>query len=169
MDPAVAAARPRRRRRRDVRAQQRAARGWQRIVLLVLYFVPFDLIDPGPAFAATAGRLVVAPVVRILVFPSIRRSVQRWVDAVCEWDFTSVLPAHFDGPVPAGPAEFRDAFAFLGGGEKTEGAAGATAGAGGAVPAEAVSYGSPVLPPKDRRALDTLARGLRVAGVVKPE
>lgn len=141
-------------------AAERAARGWQRIVLLVLYFVPFDLIDPGPAFAATAGRLVVAPVVRILVFPSIRHSVRRWVDAVCEWDFTSVLPAHFDGPVPSGPAEFRDAFAFLGG----EGGA-----SGDGEPVEAVSYGSPSLPSKDRRALDTLARGLRLVGVVKPE
>ncbi|OSX72226.1 hypothetical protein BU14_0457s0019 [Porphyra umbilicalis] len=141
-------------------ADDRALRGWQRIVLLVLYFVPFDLIDPGPAFAATTGRLVVAPVVRILVFPSIRHSVRRWVDAICGWEFTSVLPAHFEGPVPAGPAEFRDAFTFLEG-------AGDTTGDG--VPAEAVSYGSPTLPAKDRRALDALARGLRRVGVVKPE
>ena len=29
------------------------------------------------------------------------------------WDFERVIPAHWEGPVDAGPNEFRDAFRFL--------------------------------------------------------
>lgn len=38
------------------------------MVLLILYFVPFDLLTPQQGFDAVADKLFVAPVVRTLVF-----------------------------------------------------------------------------------------------------
>lgn len=36
-----------------------------------------------------------------------------WADRVSSWDFTQLVPAHFAGPVPVTPGEFRRAFTFL--------------------------------------------------------
>ena len=34
--------------------------------------------------------------------------VRRWVDSICNsWDFNQIIPAHFDAPIAAGPADFR--------------------------------------------------------------
>ena len=38
------------------------------MVLLILYFVPFDLLTPQDSFNAVADKLFVSPVVRTLVF-----------------------------------------------------------------------------------------------------
>lgn len=38
---------------------------------------------------------------------------KRWVDdIVSSWDFTSVIPCHFAGPVPSSPQAVKTAFAF---------------------------------------------------------
>uniref|UniRef100_A0A1D2ABJ0 Uncharacterized protein n=1 Tax=Auxenochlorella protothecoides TaxID=3075 RepID=A0A1D2ABJ0_AUXPR len=88
--------------------------GWRRAVLLVLYFRPGDLRDPRASFGALAERLIVGPVLRVLVFPAISAAARDWVGAMCgEWDFRRVIPAHFDAPVRAGPADLRAAFQFL--------------------------------------------------------
>ena len=42
--------------------------GWMRMVLLILYFVPFDLLTPQESFDAVSEKLFVSPVVRTLVF-----------------------------------------------------------------------------------------------------
>jgi hypothetical protein len=40
-------------------------------------------------------------------------SVRRWCDAISsEWRFERVIPAHYDAPIKAGPADFRRAFDF---------------------------------------------------------
>jgi hypothetical protein len=81
--------------------------------LLVLYFQPFDLLTPQKSFEAISERLIVGPVVRTLVYSKIPRAVTRWVDGITsEWRFERVVPCHFEGPVKAGPAEFREAFDF---------------------------------------------------------
>eukprot|EP00180_Rhodochaete_pulchella_P002565 Plantae.Rhodophyta-Rhodochaete_pulchella.ctg3931.p1 GENE.Plantae.Rhodophyta-Rhodochaete_pulchella.ctg3931~~Plantae.Rhodophyta-Rhodochaete_pulchella.ctg3931.p1 ORF type:complete len:424 (-),score=36.67 Plantae.Rhodophyta-Rhodochaete_pulchella.ctg3931:1717-2940(-) len=122
---------------------------WMRIALLVLYFSPFDLIDPRPSFGAISNRLIVAPVVRILVFPSISEAVLAWRDALCLWDFTQIIPAHFAAPVAATPRDVCCAFDFL----------------------EAISDDDeagtpPVFVEEDRRALDQIASLLQRFGIV---
>lgn len=45
------------------------------MLLLGLYFGPSDLLDPQKSFKAIAGRLLVSPVVRTLVFSKIADEV----------------------------------------------------------------------------------------------
>ena len=59
------------------------------------------------------GRLFVAPVLQKLILNRNPQQVLDWADQVAQWDFTQVIPAHFDAPVAASPAEFRQAFEFL--------------------------------------------------------
>lgn len=47
--------------------------GWMRMVLLILYFVPFDLLTPQESFDAVSEKLFVSPVVRTLVFTKASR------------------------------------------------------------------------------------------------
>ncbi|NJN30736.1 MAG: DUF4336 domain-containing protein [Synechococcales cyanobacterium RM1_1_8] len=59
------------------------------------------------------GQLFVAPVLQKLILNRSPQQVLDWVDRVARWDFTQVIPAHFDAPVNATPAAFRQAFDFL--------------------------------------------------------
>ena len=43
------------------------------MVLLILYFVPFDLLTPQESFDAVSEKLFVSPVVRTLVFTKASR------------------------------------------------------------------------------------------------
>ncbi len=44
---------------------------------------------------------------------SLSSQVRKWVDEVVrDWSFRQVIPCHFAAPVRAGPAEFKQAFAF---------------------------------------------------------
>jgi len=102
--------------------------GWEKTCLLVSYFFPeHEELDPdqGPGvvtwtegwhanFLALSNRLLVPPVVRELIYAKNPASVQTWVDRVANrWDFASILPAHFEAPIPATPTVFRRAFRFL--------------------------------------------------------
>jgi len=65
------------------------------------------------SFAAVANRLIVGPVVETLVFSKVPATTRRWVDSICNnWDFNKVIPCHFDGPIPAKPADVKRAFTF---------------------------------------------------------
>lgn len=44
------------------------------MVLLILYFVPFDLLTPEEGFDAISDKLFVSPVVRTLVFTKANRA-----------------------------------------------------------------------------------------------
>jgi len=102
--------------------------GWEKTALLVNYFFPeheeLDPSAPGTViwtdgwhdnFQALAGRLLVPPVVRTLLYAQDPNAVRRWVDAVCaRWDFERVVPAHWQAPLACTPDEFKRAFAFLG-------------------------------------------------------
>ena len=48
--------------------------GWMRMALLILYFVPYDLLTPQESFNAVANKLFVSPVVRTLVFTKASRN-----------------------------------------------------------------------------------------------
>ncbi|KAA8494920.1 hypothetical protein FVE85_3161 [Porphyridium purpureum] len=94
--------------------------GWMRMALLSTYFGPYDLLNPRGSFDALAGRLVVSPVVRKLVYSRITGPLREFVlDVATAWQFTSIIPAHFAAPIAASPKDWLDAFAFVLGKEET--------------------------------------------------
>lgn len=89
-------------------------RGWQRMVLQILYFGPSNLLDPRESFSRVADRLIVSPVVKTLVFCKVPTQAREWVDSIVnDWTFRRIIPAHFSAPISAGPSDFKAAFAFL--------------------------------------------------------
>ena len=74
-------------------------RGWERNVLLSLYFGPSprSLVDPDVSFQSLKNRWVVAPVTDSLIYRSerVKPELTRWVDDVAKWDFTLIAPSHF--------------------------------------------------------------------------
>ena len=101
--------------------------GWEKNALLISYFFP-EHEEPDPNklgvvtwtdgwhdnFEAVAGRLIVPPVVRYLLYAQNPQRVERWVDRVASrWDFERIVPAHWEAPITAGPNEFKRAFLFL--------------------------------------------------------
>lgn len=103
--------------------------GWEKTALLVSYFFPeHEELDPeaGPGvvtwtdgwhgnFQALAGRLIVPPVVRTLIYAQDPPEVRRWVNRIASgrWGFEQIVPAHFEAPIRAGPREVDRAFKFL--------------------------------------------------------
>lgn len=57
--------------------------------------------------------LFVAPILQILIFPQAPQQVLDWAEQVATWDFRQIIPCHFDAPIAASPAQFRQAFSFL--------------------------------------------------------
>lgn len=101
--------------------------GWEKTALLISYFFP-EHEEPDPEkfgvvtwtdgwhdnFQALAGRLIVPPVVRTLLYAQDPRRVKSWVDRVANrWNFDSIVPAHWEAPITAGPDDFKKAFGFL--------------------------------------------------------
>jgi len=99
--------------------------GWKKTCLLVTYFFPEheELVRPGLVewsegweenFDRLSERLLVPPVVRATLYSQDPKKVREYVDRVSSnWDFETVVPAHWAGPVNATPAQFREAFRFL--------------------------------------------------------
>ena len=101
--------------------------GWEKTALLISYFFP-EHEEPDPDkfgivtwtdgwhdnFSALAGRLIVPPVVRTLLYAQNPQMVRRWVDRVSgRWDFERIVPAHWEAPISARPDDFKKAFRFL--------------------------------------------------------
>ena len=101
--------------------------GWEKTALLVNYFFPeheeLDPSHPGVViwtdgwhenFQALAGRLLVPPVVRTLLYAQDPSSVKDWVRRVAvRWDPERVVPAHWEAPVAIDRERFERSFAFL--------------------------------------------------------
>jgi hypothetical protein len=68
-------------------------------MLQALYFGPNNLLEPEAAWAAVTNRILVAPVVATLVYSNCPNDVLEWVNRVSKWNFTRVIPCHFDGPI----------------------------------------------------------------------
>ena len=64
-------------------------------------------------YDALRGKLIRAPILRSFGDVRAPEETLRWVDDVAEWPFDRILPSHFAGPIKAGPADFREAFAWL--------------------------------------------------------
>eukprot|EP00747_Dinoflagellata_sp_TGD_P114541 gnl/TRDRNA2_/TRDRNA2_171950_c2_seq3.p1 gnl/TRDRNA2_/TRDRNA2_171950_c2~~gnl/TRDRNA2_/TRDRNA2_171950_c2_seq3.p1 ORF type:complete len:291 (-),score=26.99 gnl/TRDRNA2_/TRDRNA2_171950_c2_seq3:52-924(-) len=101
--------------------------GWAKTALLVSYFFPeheepdperFGVVTWTPGymnnFASLSGRLLVLPVVRTVLYAQDPGAIRDWVRRITSrWDFERVVPAHWDAPIAATPAEVEAAFRFL--------------------------------------------------------
>ncbi|GAA0170481.1 hypothetical protein LIER_24729 [Lithospermum erythrorhizon] len=89
-------------------------KGWERMVLQILFLGPSNLLEPKASFAQMSQKLIVSPIVKTLVFSKVPEKVRDWVDSiVSDWKFKRIVPAHFSAPVNASRSEFLAAFAFL--------------------------------------------------------
>lgn len=77
--------------------------------------LPFAWRDSTPrafdAFTA-GGKPTIAPIIQV-IFSRAPEAARAWADKVASWDFERVVPAHFDAPIAAGPAELKETFTFL--------------------------------------------------------
>ena len=83
---------------------ERLRLGWQRNALQALYFGPSNLLDPERSWGEITNRMIVAPVVSTLVYENVPIEVKDWARRVGRWNFTRVIPCHFDAPISAGAA-----------------------------------------------------------------
>ena len=86
------------------------SRGWKRICLFALFIAPDggSILDPEPSFQKISGKWIVGPIIYTLVLKNVQEDVGKWAQRVGRWNFTSVIPCHFQGPAPATPREFRE-------------------------------------------------------------
>ena len=84
-------------------------KGWARMALQILFLGPTRF----STFKLVQRRLLVSPVIETFVYSKIPDALVDFVDRIATtWDFTTVLPAHFNAPAPGSPTALQDAFAF---------------------------------------------------------
>nr|XP_027187364.1 uncharacterized protein LOC101501957 isoform X1 [Cicer arietinum] len=89
-------------------------KGWERMVLQILFLGPSNLLEPNASFEQMSEKLIVSPIVKTLVFSKVPEKVRDWVDSISrDWRFRRIIPAHFAAPINASRSDFRAAFAFL--------------------------------------------------------
>ncbi|KAF0925245.1 hypothetical protein E2562_015960 [Oryza meyeriana var. granulata] len=89
-------------------------KGWERMVLQILFLGPSNLLEPNASFAQMSQKLIVSPIVKTLVFSKVPEKVRDWVDRIAaDWPFRRIIPAHFAAPINASRSDFLAAFAFL--------------------------------------------------------
>lgn len=89
-------------------------KGWERMVLQILFLGPSNLLEPTASFDQMSRKLIVSPIVKTLVFSKVPEKVKDWVDRITkDWKFKRIIPCHFAAPINAGRSEFLAAFAFL--------------------------------------------------------
>ncbi|KAK2663347.1 hypothetical protein Ddye_001921 [Dipteronia dyeriana] len=89
-------------------------KGWERMVLQILFLGPSNLLEPNVSFAQMSQKLIVSPIVKTLVFSKVPEKVRDWIDRIArDWRFMRVIPAHFAAPIKASRSDFLAAFGFL--------------------------------------------------------
>ncbi|PWZ16510.1 hypothetical protein Zm00014a_013764 [Zea mays] len=89
-------------------------KGWERMVLQILFLGPSNLLEPNASFAQMSQKLIVSPIVKTLVFSKVPEKVRDWVDRIAaDWRFRRIIPCHFAAPINASRSDFLAAFAFL--------------------------------------------------------
>ncbi|CAL5185939.1 unnamed protein product [Lathyrus oleraceus] len=89
-------------------------KGWERMVLQILFLGPSNLLEPNASFEQMSEKLIVSPIVKTLVFSKVPEKVRDWVYSISrDWKFRRIIPAHFAAPINASRSDFRAAFGFL--------------------------------------------------------
>ncbi|KAL5739157.1 hypothetical protein ACOSQ2_028337 [Xanthoceras sorbifolium] len=89
-------------------------KGWERMVLQILFLGPSNLLEPNASFAQMSQKLIVSPIVKTLVFSKVPEKVRDWIDRIArDWRFRRIIPAHFAAPINASRSDFLTAFGFL--------------------------------------------------------
>ncbi|RVW30429.1 hypothetical protein CK203_088833 [Vitis vinifera] len=115
-------------------------KGWERMVLQILFLGPSNLLEPNASFAQMSQKLIVSPIVKTLVFSKVpEKCALSWYRGVLpitehkrerrfpvmshgqglddgitqDWRFKRIIPAHFSAPINASRSDFLAAFAFL--------------------------------------------------------
>lgn len=101
----------------------------------------------------SGGRLFVAPILQILIFPQAPEQTLKWADRVAKWQFQRIIPCHFDAPIAADPRQFRQAFTFL---EQDS------------ISSSSFDYSNQLLPQEDFGLIKELEAGLVKRGIAKP-
>ncbi|KAI3851187.1 hypothetical protein MKW92_004294 [Papaver armeniacum] len=90
------------------------SKGWERMVLQILFLGPSNLLEPKASFGQMSQKLIVSPIVKTLVFSKVPEKVRDWIDRITrDWAFKRIIPAHFAAPVNASRSDFLAAFGFL--------------------------------------------------------
>ncbi|KAK4417617.1 hypothetical protein Salat_2174400 [Sesamum alatum] len=77
-------------------------KGWERMVLQILFLGPSNLLEPNASFSQMSQKLIVSPIVKTLVFSKVPEKVQDWIDRIArDWRFKRIIPAHFAAPINA--------------------------------------------------------------------
>lgn len=140
-------------------------KGWERMVLQILFLGPSNLLEPNASFAQMSQKLIVSPIVKTLVFSKVPEKVRDWTNSIArDWKFRRIIPAHFAAPINAGRSEFLAAFGFL---DDLLGEKYVTRPSLSLVFAYLMGKAASYFPPDDMRTLSSLDQFLVSVGAVK--
>ncbi|CAL1392223.1 unnamed protein product [Linum trigynum] len=140
-------------------------KGWERMVLQILFLGPSNLLEPNASFAQMSQKLIVSPIVKTLVFSKVPEKVRDWIDRIGkDWRFKRIIPAHFAAPVNASRSDFMAAFAFL---DDLLGERYATRPSLSLLFASIMGKAATYFPPDDMKTLSSLDQFLVSVGAVK--
>ncbi|XAR71282.1 hypothetical protein NMG60_11028472 [Bertholletia excelsa] len=140
-------------------------KGWERMVLQILFLGPSNLLEPNASFAQVSQKLIVSPIVKTLVFSKVPEKVRDWIDSIAkEWRFKRIIPAHFAAPINASGSDFLAAFAFL---DELLGERYVTRPSLSLLFTSLLGKAASYFPPDDMRTLSSLDQFLVSVGVVK--
>jgi hypothetical protein len=140
-------------------------KGWERMVLQILFLGPSNLLEPNASFARMSQKLIVSPIVKTLVFSKVPEKVRDWIDEIArDWRFKRIIPAHFEAPINAGRSDFLAAFGFL---EDLLGERYVTRPSLSLLFTSLMGKAASYFPPDDMRTLSSLDQFLVSVGAVK--
>ncbi|CAH2055331.1 unnamed protein product [Thlaspi arvense] len=140
-------------------------KGWERMVLQILFLGPSNLLEPNASFSQMSQKLIVSPIVKTLVFSKVPEKVRDWIDEITrDWRFRRIIPAHFEAPINAGRSEFLAAFGFL---DELLGERYGTRPSLSFLLASLMGKAASYFPPDDMRTLSSLDQFLVSVGAVK--
>ncbi|XP_017695884.1 uncharacterized protein LOC103696205 isoform X2 [Phoenix dactylifera] len=140
-------------------------KGWERMVLQILFLGPSNLLEPTASFAQMSQKLIVSPIVKTLVFSKVPEKVRDWVDRIAkDWPFRRIIPAHFAAPINASRSDFLAAFTFL---DELLGERFVTRPSLSLVFASLMGRATSYFPPDDMKTLSSLDEFLVSVGAVK--
>ncbi|KAL2564124.1 hypothetical protein AAZV13_19G024100 [Glycine max] len=140
-------------------------KGWERMVLQILFLGPSNLLEPNASFEQMSQKLIVSPIVKTLVFSKVPEKVREWVDSISrDWRFKRIIPAHFAAPISASRSDFRAAFAFL---DEFLGESNAAWPSLSLLFSSIMGKAASYFPPDDMRTLSSLDQFLVSVGAVK--